>query len=64
MKSNRQVAQALRYLEEHKDGRFALWVSFQEPHSPYDFPIEWRDKFNPADFPCPVWDRRIRARSR
>jgi len=53
MKSTWQVAQASRYLEEHKDGQFALWVSFQEPHSPYDFPIEWRDKFNPADFPVP-----------
>lgn len=53
MKSAWVAAQASRYLEEHKDDRFALWVSFQEPHSPYDFPIEWRDKFNPADFPVP-----------
>jgi choline-sulfatase len=53
MKSTWQVAQASRYLEEHKDGQFALWLSFQEPHSPYDFPIEWRDRFNPADFPVP-----------
>lgn len=53
MKSTWQVAQASRYLEEHKDDQFALWVSFQEPHSPYDFPIEWRDRFNPADFPVP-----------
>jgi choline-sulfatase len=53
MKSTWVAAQASRYLEEHKDDRFALWVSFQEPHSPFDFPVEWRDKFRPGDFPIP-----------
>jgi choline-sulfatase len=53
MRSAWVAKQASRYLEEHKDDRFALWVSFQEPHSPYDFPIEWRDKFDPAKFPVP-----------
>ncbi len=53
MKSTWTVTQAARYLEEHKDDRFALWVSFQEPHSPFDFPLEWRGKFRPADFPVP-----------
>jgi arylsulfatase A-like enzyme len=53
MKSTWVAAQASRYLEEHKDDRFALWVSFQEPHSPYDFPVEWRDRFRAADFDVP-----------
>ncbi len=53
MKSTWVAAQASRYLEEHKDDRFALWVSFQEPHSPYDFPVEWRDRFRAADFEVP-----------
>jgi choline-sulfatase len=53
MKSAWVADQAGRFLTEHKDDPFALWVSFQEPHSPYDFPIEWRDKFNPAAFPVP-----------
>jgi choline-sulfatase len=53
MKSAWVASAASRYLEEHKDDRFALWVSFQEPHSPYDFPIEWRDKFDPSKFPVP-----------
>jgi len=53
MKSTWVARQASRYLEEHKDDRFALWVSFQEPHSPFDFPVEWRDKFQPRDFPAP-----------
>ena len=53
MKSTWVAAQASRFLDEHKDDPFALWVSFQEPHSPFDFPLEWRDKFNPASFPVP-----------
>jgi choline-sulfatase len=53
MKSTWMAAQASRYLEEHKDDRFALWVSFQEPHSPFDFPLEWRDRFRASEFPVP-----------
>ena len=29
---------AVRYMEEHKQDPFALWVSFMEPHSPFRFP--------------------------
>jgi arylsulfatase A-like enzyme len=53
MKSTWVAAQAARYLEEHRDDTFALWVSFQEPHSPFDFPLEWRDRIHPRDFPVP-----------
>ncbi len=42
--------EAMQYLEQNRSKRFALWVSFQEPHSPFDFPIEDRGKFNPASF--------------
>ncbi|MBM3745987.1 MAG: sulfatase [Acidobacteria bacterium] len=45
--------QATRFLEENKDRGFALWVSFQEPHSPFDFPVEDRDRFDPARFDVP-----------
>jgi len=45
--------QAAHYLEGHRTTPFALWVSFQEPHSPFDFPIEDRDLFDPARFPTP-----------
>lgn len=45
--------QAERFLEEHRDRAFALWVSFQEPHSPFDFPLEDRDRFDPARFQVP-----------
>lgn len=55
MKGTFIARQAERYLEERKrDGRaFALWVSFMEPHSPYDFPVEDRNHFEPAAFPPP-----------
>jgi choline-sulfatase len=46
--------QAVRYLEEHKDdGPFGLWVSFQEPHSPFNFPIEDTARYDPREFPVP-----------
>jgi choline-sulfatase len=44
---------AVKFLEEHKDTPFALWVSFQEPHSPFNFPIEYRDRVDPAEFAVP-----------
>jgi len=47
------AGEACRYLDEHKDKPFALWVSFQEPHSPFDFPVEDRDLFDPARFAPP-----------
>lgn len=53
MKSTWLARQASRFLDEHKDDHFALWVSFQEPHSPFDFPVEWRDKFKPSGFEVP-----------
>jgi choline-sulfatase len=53
MRSTWVAAQASRYLDEHQDDRFALWVSFQEPHSPFDFPIEWRGKYSAGYFAVP-----------
>jgi len=44
---------AAKFLEESKDTPFALWVSFHEPHSPFDFPVEDRDLFDPARFTPP-----------
>src|ERR1700680_2086070 len=47
------ASEGCRFLEEHKKDPFALWVSFHEPHSPYDFPIEYLDRYNPASFAVP-----------
>jgi choline-sulfatase len=53
MRSTWTAAQACRFLDEHKDTPFALWVSFQEPHSPFDFPVEDRTLFDAAAFEVP-----------
>lgn len=45
--------QAIQYLEENREKPFALWTSFQEPHSPFDFPAEDRELFDAARFPVP-----------
>jgi len=43
----------IQYLEENRDKQFALWASFQEPHSPFDFPVEDRALFNEKQFQLP-----------
>lgn len=53
MKSTWVVEQAKSFLRQHTDTPFALWVSLQEPHSPYDFPVEDRADFAPSSFPVP-----------
>lgn len=45
--------QAQRFLEQHRSDPFALWVSFQEPHSPFDFPVEYRNRMSPDSFKAP-----------
>jgi arylsulfatase A-like enzyme len=51
--------QAIDYLEQRSRAGnggqpFALWTSIQEPHSPYDFPVEDRRRFDPARFTVPL----------
>jgi choline-sulfatase len=45
--------QAIQYLEANREKPFALWTSFQEPHSPFDFPAEDRDVLDAARFSVP-----------
>ncbi len=45
--------QSIEYLEQRRGQPFALWTSFQEPHSPYDFPVEDRNRFDLAKVPVP-----------
>jgi choline-sulfatase len=53
MKDAWVAQQASDYIREHKNDTFALWVSFAQPHSPFDFGIEDRNKFDPAKFAVP-----------
>jgi len=57
--------QAIKFLQENRDQRFCLWIGFHEPHSPFNFPIEYTGKYRPEDMPlpqgCPEDDRWIPA---
>lgn len=53
MKAAYQLKLADEYLGAHKDQPFGLWLSFQEPHSPYDFPYEDRDAIPASRFTAP-----------
>jgi choline-sulfatase len=47
---------AVQYLGERKDKSerpFFLMVSFYEPHSPFHFPVEFRDRHKPESFAVP-----------
>lgn len=45
--------QAVDFLRENQDDPFCLWVSFYEPHSPFNFPIEYAGRYQPDDMPLP-----------
>ena len=53
MKAAHQLRLADEFLAGHKDQPFALWLSFHEPHSPFDFPIEDRDRVDARRFTAP-----------
>lgn len=50
MKGTFIARQAEDFLEQQRGKPFALWTSFHEPHSPFDFPIDDRSEFDPAGF--------------
>lgn len=53
MKAAHQVRLASDFLDANKDKPFALWVSFHEPHSPFDFPVEDRAAIEASGFTPP-----------
>lgn len=53
MASTWMAEQAAGYLEEKRDLPFFLMVSFQEPHSPFHFPVEYRGRHRLEAFPVP-----------
>lgn len=44
---------AIEFLQENKDTTFFLWVGFHEPHSPFNFPVEFSGSYNPDDIVLP-----------
>jgi arylsulfatase A-like enzyme len=53
MRSLYQLQLAEQFLDAHRNKPFAMWVSFMEPHSPYDFPVEDRGRYRPEQFTPP-----------
>ncbi|MEK6477876.1 sulfatase [Catalinimonas sp. 4WD22] len=45
--------QANDFLEQHQDSSFLLWVGFHEPHSPFNFPVEYQNRYKPDEVPFP-----------
>ncbi len=44
---------AIEFLRTRSEQRFCLWLSFAEPHSSFNFPVEYSGKYNPADMTIP-----------
>jgi choline-sulfatase len=47
------VEKAIEFLKQPHTQPFALWVSFSEPHAPFNFPVEDSDAFNADQFQHP-----------
>ena len=46
--------EAVEFINNNKEERFLLWLGFHEPHSPFNFPIEYAGKYDPAEMPLPT----------
>jgi arylsulfatase A-like enzyme len=53
------AGQTERFLERHRSEPFCLWVSFPDPHSPYEAPAAYAKLFPPDEVVLPPWDRRL-----
>jgi arylsulfatase A-like enzyme len=49
------TSQTVRFLEEHQEDPFALWVSYPDPHAPYEAPKKYADMFPPDVIDLPPW---------
>ena len=49
------AGQTVRFLEEHRDEPFALWVSFPDPHEPWVAPEQYASLFPPERIELPPW---------
>ncbi|MBN1489629.1 MAG: sulfatase [Phycisphaerae bacterium] len=47
------VDHAIEFIKAHRREPFFVVVGFQEPHSPFWFPIEYRNRIDPATMPIP-----------
>ncbi len=46
--------QTAEFINKNKDNKFCIWIGFHEPHSPFNFPVEYQGKYNPDSLPFPL----------
>jgi choline-sulfatase len=46
--------QTVKFINKYKDDKMCVWVGFHEPHSPFNFPIEYQGKYDPDKLPLPT----------
>ncbi len=44
---------AIDFLKDNKDTTFFLWLAYHEPHAPFSFPVEFRNRYKPEDMTLP-----------
>jgi arylsulfatase A-like enzyme len=49
------AGQTERFFEQHGDDPFALWVSFPDPHEPYEAPREYVEQVPKDEIVLPPW---------
>jgi arylsulfatase A-like enzyme len=49
------AGQTVRFLAEHRHEPFVLWVSFPDPHTPYETPERYASLFPPDQVELPPW---------
>ena len=49
------AGQTVRFLQKHANHPFALWVSFPDPHEPYEAPRRYAEMFPPEAIDLPPW---------
>jgi arylsulfatase A-like enzyme len=51
------TGQTVRFLEQHGDEPFALWVSYPDPHEPWEAPRQYAEMFPPEKIELPPFRR-------
>ena len=44
---------AIEFLRENYNDRFCLWIGYTEPHSPFNFPVDFESDYDPWLLPLP-----------
>ena len=44
---------AIDFIRRNINDRFCLWIGYQEPHSPFNFPVDFETKYDPDRLPLP-----------